>query len=107
MATRTTNKDNNGAIQKTEEIACSLGFDIQSKQADSFTQSVINYAAIGTGFQPDRIVGMILNDWASNTDRDSQWLREKAATAARDELERDRERRESLMAIATLTSEGG
>ncbi len=103
MTTRTTNKNSNGAIQKTEDIT-SMGLNIQSEQTDNFTQSVINYAAIGTGFKPDRIVAMILNDWASNTDRDSQWLREKAATAAREELERDRERRQNLIAIASLTS---
>ncbi len=90
MTSKATPKNGNGSIQKTETIDCSLGFDIQPEQTDNFTQSVINYAAIGTGFKPDRIVAMILNDWANNTDRDSQWLREKAAMAARDELERDR-----------------
>lgn len=103
MANRSTTSNGNGAIQKNEKVS-TIDLDTQLNQTDNFTQSVINYAVMGTGFTPDRIVGMILDDWANNVNRDSQWLREKAAGAARSELERDRERRESLMAIASLTS---
>ena len=103
MANRSTKNNGNGTIQKSEEIS-PIALDVQLNQENNFTQSVINYAAIGTGFTPDRIVGMILDDWANNVNRDSQWLREKAAGAAQAELEHDRERRESLMAIASLTS---
>lgn len=103
MANRTTKNNGNGTIQKSEEVS-TISLDVQLNQSDNFTQSVINYAAIGTGLTPERIVQMILDDWANNANRDRQWLREKAAEAARSELERDRERRESLMAIASLTS---
>ncbi|MBP0020276.1 MAG: hypothetical protein J7647_22315 [Cyanobacteria bacterium SBLK] len=103
MANKPTNNGSNGTIQKSEKID-TIPLEAQLNQTDNFTQSVIKYAAIGTGFSPDRIVEMILNDWANNENRDSQWLREKSAIAARAELERDRVQRENLMAIASLTS---